>query len=215
MPIETALKSDAHPGEDTDSSNSRERYRIGQRAIFLLVLMSSLWGCSGILGTGKNADYPWTGKKQQILMWAASEKTKVNRGTLDNSKYWEEFYLTSIELRPDLDDFLYFSAEMFKVSRIFEEGKITRQQFEEKSRQLSAIFAREEKRRAQVCSSPSMNPHEYETILFACYRGSLFLGYVNDLRTQLSAAGRQFSVSRCALFGDSIQCATQDPLFFY
>jgi hypothetical protein len=177
--------------------------------------MSSLCGCTGTTRTENYALYPWKAKKRQILRWAASEKTRVDRGTIENSKYWEEFYRTSIELRPDLDDFLYYSAEMIKVSRIFEEGKITRKQFEDKERQLKALFAREEKRRALICDTPGLAIYDYETRLFACYSESLLLDYVNKLRTQLSAAGPQFSVSRCAFFGDSIHCTAENPPFYY
>jgi hypothetical protein len=183
------------------------RYGIGKRTVSVLILMSILYGCSWITGTEYYAPYSWPERKEKILTWAASEKTKVDRGTLANSKYWEEFYQKSIELRPDLDDFLYFSAEMIKVSRIFEEGKVTKKQFEEKSRDLAALFDREEKRRRKLmCSSVSR---------FTCYRGSLFVEYVNDLRTHLNAAGPQFSASNCAFFGDSIQCANTSHAFLY
>ncbi len=191
------------------------RYRIWKEAVFVLILMTGLYGCSVLTAMDKNAFYPWEEKKKQILTWAASEKTKVDRGTLVNSKYWEEFYQTSIELRPDLDDFLDLSAEMIKVSRIFEEGKITKQQFEDKKQQLTALFEREENRRVLRCSLPVSGSYDYENILFTCYRESLFLGYGNDLRTRLSAAGPEFLPSHCAFFGDHIKCTTQKAPFLY
>jgi len=183
-------------------------YKIIGEAVFFLILMSSLHSCRGI-ETGWSI-YPWEEKKEQILAWSTSEKTKVDNGTLKDSEYWKQFYQKSIELRPDLDDFLYFAVEMIKVSRIFEEGKITKEQFEDKHRQLTALLAQEENRRAMLFLFRSKN---YEALLFTCYRESLFLVYVNDLRRQLNAAGPQLSSSHCAFFGDSIQCTTQDPFF--
>lgn len=191
-----------------------KRYKIRREAVFFLILMSSLYSCSR-LGMKESTFYPsWEGREKQILAWANSEKTKVDGGTLKNSEYWTQFYRKSIELRPDLDDFLYFADEMIKVSRIFEEGRITKEQFEDKHRQLTALLAREENRRAKILSSLGTNNYEnYEVGLFYCYRGSMFLDYVNDLQRQLNAAGPQFSISHCAFFGDSIQCTSQNPLF--
>lgn len=189
-----------------------KRYKIRREVVFFLILMSSLYSCSG-LGMGKGTLYPsW--EKKQILAWATSEEAKVDRGTLKNSEYWTQFYRKSIELGPELDDFLYFSDEMIKVSRIFEEGKITKEQFEDKHRQLTALLAREGNRRAKMFTLSSTNISEdHDARLFTCYRGSLFLDYVNDLQRQLNAAGPQFSISHCAFFGDSIQCTSQNPLF--
>lgn len=117
-------------------------------------------------------------------------------------------------LRPDSDHFLYCADEMIKVWRIFEEGKIKKEQFEDKRRQLTALLAQEENRRALMLSASKMNIFgDYDAELFTCYRTSLFLGYVNDLRKQLNAAEPQFSISHCAFFGDSIQCTSQDPPF--
>lgn len=191
-----------------------KRYKVSGEAVLFLILMSSLCSCSG-LGMKEGTLYPsWEGREKQILAWATSEKSKVDRGTLKNGEYWTQFYRKSIELRPDLDDFLYFAVEMIKISRIFEEGKITKEQFEDKHRQLTALLAQEENRRAQILSRSIMNIYEnYEAGLFTSYPGSLFLDYVHDLRRQLNAAGPQFLTSHCAFFGDSIQCTTQDPLF--
>ena len=191
-----------------------KRYKISRKAVFFLILMSSLYSCSR-LGMEEGTLYSsWEGREKQILVWATSEKTKVDRGTLKNSEYWTQFYQKSIELRPDLDDFLYFADEMIKVSRIFEEGRITKEQFEDKHRQLTALLAREENRRAKMLSPSQIIMYEnLEAGLFYCYRGSLFLDYVNDLRRQLNAAGPQFSISHCAFFGDSVQCTTQNPRF--
>ena len=188
-------------------------YKIIGEAVFFLILMSSLHSCRGI-ETGWSI-YPWEEKKEQILAWSTSEKTKVDNGTLKDSEYWKQFYQKSIELRPDLDDFLYFADEMIKVSRIFEEGKITKEQFEDKHHQLTALLAQEENRRANMhSSSRGANAFEnYEIELFSKYRKSLFLTYVNDLQRQLNAAGPQFSSSHCAFFGDSIQCTTKDSPF--
>jgi len=185
-------------------------YKIIGEAVFFLILMSSLHSCRGI-ETGWSI-YPWEEKKEQILAWSTSEKTKVDNGTLKDSEYWKQFYQKSIELRPDLDDFLYFAVEMIKVSRIFEEGKITKEQFEDKHRQLTALLAQEENRRGKIFSSTGINELNEEK-LFRCYRKSFFLGYVNDLQRRLNAAGPQFSSSHCAFFGDSIQCTSQNPFF--
>ena len=186
-------------------------YKIMREAVFFLILISSLYSCSWITAE-KNTLYPWEERKNQLLAWATSEKTKVDKGTLKNSEYWIEFYQKAMELRPDLDDFRYFANEMTKVSRIFEEGKITKEQFEDKQRQLTALLAQEENRRGKIFSSTGINELN-EAKLFRCYRKSLFLGYVNDLQRRLNAAGPQFSSSHCAFFGDSIQCTSQNPFF--
>ena len=186
-------------------------YKIMREAVFFLILISSLYSCSWITAE-KNTLYPWEERKKQLLAWATSEKTKVDKGTLKNSEYWTEFYQKAMELRPDLDDFRYFANEMTKVSRIFEEGKITKEQFEDKQRQLTALLAQEENRRGKIFSSTGINELN-EAKLFRCYRKSLFLGYVNDLQRRLNAAGPQFSSSHCAFFGDSIQCTSQNPFF--
>ena len=188
-----------------------KRYKITREAVFFLILVSSLCSCSWI-GTEKESLYPsWDERKKQILVWSNSEKSKVDRGTLENSEYWKQFYQKSLELRPDLDNFLCFSNEMIKVSRIFEEGKITKEQFEDKRRQLTALLAQEESRRTAKIRSLGMR--DYDEIVFTLNGGSLFSGYFNDLRIQLSAAGPQFSSSHCAFFGDSIQCTTKDSPF--
>jgi len=186
-------------------------YKIMREAVFFLILISSLYSCSWITAEN-NTLYPWEERKKQLLAWATSEKTKVDKGTLKNSEYWIEFYQKAMELRPDLDDFRYFANEMTKVSRIFEEGKITKEQFEDKQRQLTALLAQEENRRGKIFSSTGINELN-EAKLFRCYRKSLFLGYVNDLQRRLNAAGPQFSSSHCAFFGDSIQCTSQNPFF--
>ena len=195
-----------------------KRYKIRREIVFFLILMSILYSCGGIgMKNSIPSPYPppWEESKKQILVWAASEKTEVDRGTLRNSEYWKQFYLKSIELRPDLDDFLYFANEMIKVSRIFEEGKITKEQFEDKHRQLTALLAQEENRRAKVLSAPSITNYyvNYERALFYCHFDSLFLAYINDLKRQLKAAGPQFSSRHCAFFDDSIKCTTQNPPF--
>ena len=186
-----------------------KRFTIRREVIFFLILINSLYGCSAI--TGEERSYPnpsWGERKKQILEWESSEKNNVDRGTLKNSEYWKQFYRKSIVLRPDSDHFLYFADEMIKVSRIFEEGKITKEQFEDKHRQLAALLAREENRRGKI-----LYPGGDEGQRFTLYRESLFVGYVNDLRKQLNAAGPQFSISHCDFFGDGIQCTTQDPPF--
>lgn len=169
------------------------------------------------MGRTYSPPYPWKEKKEQLHAWATSKKTEVDKGTLRNSEYWEQFYQKSIELRPDLDDFLYFASEMIKVSKIFEEGKVTKEQFEDKHRQLTALLAQEENRRAEMHGftgqTPYNNYNKYEGLLFTAYRGSLFLDYDTELRRQLNAAGPQFSVRHCAFFGDSIQCTPQNPSF--
>lgn len=145
----------------------------------------------------------------------SSEKRKADERTLRNSEYWKQFYLKSIELRTDLDNFLWSANEMIKVSMIFEEGKISKQQFEDKQRELTDLLAREEKRRNEaLLRAQGRATYGYqEGERFLLYRGSLFLDYDAILRRQLDAAGPQFSISNCTFFGDSIQCAAQNPPF--
>ncbi len=179
----------------------------------MLILLSSLCSCSVIVGTERWTLHPsLEERKKQILAWANSEKNRVDGGTLKNSEYWKQFYRNTIELRPDLDDFLYFANEMIKVSMIFEEGTITKEQFEDKYHQLTALLAQEEDRRSKMLSGVNVYENN-EAVLFFTYRDSLFLGYVNDLRRQLNAAGPQFSSSNCAFFGDRIRCSTQNQPF--
>lgn len=123
------------------------RFTIRREFIFFLILISSLCSFRIITNTEKDIiDPSWGERKKQILSWASSEKRKVDEGTLRNSEYWKQFYRKSIELRPDLEDFLWFANEMIKVSMIFEEGKISKQQFEDKQREPTDLLAREEKR---------------------------------------------------------------------
>ncbi len=151
-------------------------------------------------------------RKQQIWVWASAERANVEAGTLKNSEYWKLFFRKTEELRPDLDNYLFFANEMIKVSRILEEGKITREQFEDKNRQLSTLLDREDSRRATILSRTHMIVN-YETTLFICYRTSLFRDYANNLQIQLSQAGPQFSGAHCDFFGNSIQCTTLNPSF--
>jgi hypothetical protein len=185
-----------------------KRCKLRRETVFFLILISILYSCGGIW----SKTYPWEEKKEEILAWATSEKTEVDKGTFKNSEYWKQFYQKSIELRPDLDDFLLFADEMIKISRIFEEGKITKEQFEDKHRQLTALLAQEENRRAEIFSRPTTYEN-YVRGLFTVYRESLFLDYVKDLRRQLNAAGPQFSSRHCAFFDDSIKCTPQNPPF--
>jgi len=195
------------------------RYKIRRETVFFLILMSILCSCGGTeVKNNTPYPYPWEKSKKQILAWATAEKTKVDGGALKNSEYWRQFYQKTIELRPDLDDFLYFANEMIKVSMIFEEGKITKEQFEDKHHQLTVLLAQEERRRAKEVYDAKISLYglwgNYEVALFTSYRASLFVHYVNDLREQLKAAGPQFSSSHCTFFGDSIKCTTQNPYFF-
>ena len=154
----------------------------------------------------------WDGRKKRISDWAYSEKIKVDDGTLKRSEYWKQFYRKSIELRPDLDDFLCYANEMIKISTIFEEGKITKEQFEDKHRQLTTLLVQEENRRAEMLSETGIDD-DNEAALFLFYSKSLFFTYVEDLRRRLSSTGPQFSIRHCAFFGDSIQCTTQNSPF--
>jgi hypothetical protein len=188
-------------------------YKIRVKAVFILILMSSLFSCS-VTGMEKSLVYPWDEKKAQILAWATAEKNERDTETPTDSQYWIQFYKKSIELRPDLDDFLYYAKEMIKVSRIYEEGRITKEQFEEKHRELTALFDQEENRRNQVLSSPRMIVNNnFEVGTFTCYRTSLLLTYVKDLQKRLRAAGPGFSGSYCDFFGDRIQCTSKNPVF--
>jgi hypothetical protein len=47
-------------------------------------------------------------RKQVVMTWATAEKARVDSGTLRNSEYWELFFRRTIELRPDLDNYLFF-----------------------------------------------------------------------------------------------------------
>jgi hypothetical protein len=180
---------------------------------FALILMLGLCNCHGSM-LHSSDDYPeqLETRKQHILTWATAEKAKVDEGTLKNSEYWRLFFRRAIEFRPDLDNYLFFANEMIKVSRIFEEGKITREQFEDKHRQLTALLDQEDRRRAAILSRRHILLF-YEMELFYCYRDSLFRDYDNNLRRQLTQAGPQFSNTKCAVFGDSIQCTTLSPIF--
>ncbi len=189
-----------------------KQYFIIRKAVFFFILLSTLCSCSGI-GMETSTLYPSEGRKKQILAWAAHEKAKVDEGTIKNSEYWILFYQKSIELRPDLDDYLYYANEMIKASRIFEEGKITEEQFNDTYRQLSAVLAKEEARRERMLHLTTSSYETYEADFFYGYRGSLFLVYINDLEKRLYAAGPQFSISQCDFFGDSIQCTSQKPPF--
>lgn len=190
---------------------SKFRRKVAFFPVCFLVLVSSLCNCSGI-GTKQETLYPsWGERKKIILSWAASEKNKVDRGILKDSEYWKQFYQKSMKLRPDLDDFLCYANEMIKVSRIFEEGRITKEQFDAKQRQLAALLAMEENRRAARMNS--LGVKDQEEIAFTLRSGSFFSGYFDDLRGQIRAAGPQFSISQCAFFDDSIECTTQNPSF--
>ena len=180
---------------------------------FALILMAALCSCRGT--ELKSRDYYFEQietRRQQIIIWAAAEKAKVDEGTLKESEYWKLFFRRSIEFRPDLDNYLFFANEMIKVSRIFEEGKISREQFEDKHRQLSAILDQEDRRRAAVLSKQS-TLQTYEKELFFAYRDSLFRDYISDLRKQLTQAGPHFSSRDCAVFGGSIKCTVLSPIF--
>ncbi|SPP99613.1 hypothetical protein NBG4_1000005 [Candidatus Sulfobium mesophilum] len=135
------------PDASVEGKLRLHRFTIRREFIFFLILISSLCSFRIITNTEKDIIAPsWGDRKKQILSWASSEKRKVDEGTLRNSEYWKQFYRKSIEPRPDLDDFLWFTNEMIKVSMIFEEGKISKQQFEDKQRELTGLLAREEKR---------------------------------------------------------------------
>ena len=179
----------------------------------VLFLIVGLWNCNGYQTNGRDTySEQLDTRKQHIIAWAAAEKSKVDAGTLRNSKYWELFFRRAIELRPDLDNYLFFANEMIKISRIFEEGKITREQFKDKERQLTDLLDKEDRRRAAVLSQ-EQTLYFYEMELFFFNRESLFRDYANNLRRQLTQAGPLFSIRDCAVFGDSIQCTTRSPLF--
>ena len=180
---------------------------------FALILMAGLCSCRGT--ELKSRDYYFEQietRRQHIIVWAAIEKAKVDEGTLKESEYWKLFFRRAIEFRPDLDNYLFFANEMIKVSRIFEEGKITREQLEDKHRQLTAILNQEDRRRAAVLSKQS-TLQTYEKELFFAYRDSLFRAYISDLREQLTQAGPRFSSTNCAVFDGSIKCTTSSPIF--
>jgi hypothetical protein len=180
---------------------------------FALILIFGLCSCHGEILNRRDAySEQLDTKKQQIMTWATAEKAKVDEGTLRDSEYWTLFFRRSIEFRPDLDNYLFFANEMIKVSRIFEEGKITREQFEDKYNQLTAILDKEDRRRAAVLLR-YQTLQTYEAELLFAHRNSLFREYAKNLRRQLTQAGPRFSDRDCAVFGDSIQCTTLSPLF--
>jgi len=178
----------------------------------LFVLIVCLVGCKDLIRD--THDYPddLEPRLQQIQAWAASEWMKVEAGTLKDSEYWKSFYMKSIELRPDLDSYLYFAKEMIKISRIFEEGTITREQFEDRCHELSALLNEEQRRRAAALPRLDI-PENYEAALFTVYRGSLFLDYMYNLQKNLSELGPQFSSDQCVLFEDGIKCTSKRPPF--
>jgi hypothetical protein len=186
---------------------------LNRKIYFVFFLIVGLCSCNRYDMINSLGDYSeqLDTRKQHIMVWATAEKTKVDAGTLKNSEYWRLFFRKAIELRPDLDNYLFFANEMIKVSRIFEEGKITREQFEDKHRQLTALLDQEDRRRAAILSRRQLLLYEME--LFYAYRDSLFRDYENNLRRQLTEAGPQFSNTNCAVFGDSIQCTTLSPIF--
>jgi hypothetical protein len=181
--------------------------------VFCVDLNTGLCSCQGVvLDSRYNYSDQLATRKQQIMTWATAEKAKVDEGAFRNSEYWTLFYRRTIEFRPDLDNYLFFSNEMIKISRIFEEGNITREQFEDKYLQLTAILDEEDRRRSAVLLRYKTR-QTYETALFFAYRDSLFREYASNLRRQLTQAGPRFSDRDCAVFGDSIQCTTLSPLF--
>jgi hypothetical protein len=178
-----------------------------------IILIIALCGCSGYMVNNRDVYVEQLEtRKQHIMTWATAEKAKVDEGTLMNSEYWRLFFKRAIEFRPDLDNYLFFANEMIKISRIFEEGKITRKQFEDKHRQLTVLLDQEDRRRAAILSQQQIL-NLYEKELFYCNLDSLFRNYANDLRKQLTQAGPRFSNRDCAVFGDSIKCTTLSPIF--
>jgi hypothetical protein len=182
-----------------------------KRMAFFLLLIVGLCDCNGLMMVGgDNYLAQLDTRRQAIWAWATTEKGKVDAGTLKNSDFWKLFFRKTMELRPDLDDYLSFAKEMIKVSRIFEEGKITREQFEDKNRQLTTLLGQEESRRTALFH---IQMHYSEEALFTCYRSSLFLNYISSLQRQLSQAGPQMFYTHCDIFGNSIQCTTLNPSF--
>lgn len=177
----------------------------------LLVLIIGLVSCGGLIGESTYYPDELETRLEQINAWAVSEQMKVKEGTLKHSDYWQLFYMKSIELRPDLDSYLHFAKEMIKISRILEEGKITKEQFDDRYRELSSLLAEEQRRRAAAL--PRLDDTgNYEWGLFTSYRGSLFLKYLDRQQKDLSEAG-QFSNGQCAFFEDSIKCTSKEPPF--
>jgi len=186
---------------------------IKRRFYFVLILVVVLYGCAGDRTYNRDTyTQNLDTLKKQIMDWATAEKARVAEGSLKESEYWKLFFRKALELRPDLDNYLFFANEMIKVSRIYEEEKITREQFEDKYRQLSSILNQEDSRRSVVLSQ-IQTLHFYEMELFYCHRNSLFMDYANNLKEQLALAGSQFSFKDCAVFGDSIQCTSRSLLF--
>ena len=178
-----------------------------------MLLLVCVIGCSGAstLDRYTFAD-TLDARKKEIWDWAAAEDVIVQKGEITQSEFWIFFYEKAIELRPDLDSYLFYAQEMTKVSRIFEEGKITQAQLEEKHKELIGILDEEDSRRAHILER-IQSLHSYEITLFTCYRDSLFKGYTSDLRKILTQEGFKHSLNHCAVFDGSIQCTPRDPVF--
>jgi hypothetical protein len=176
--------------------------------ITLLFFMSSAYGCTGLVVQSHQAySLHLDEGRKQILDWAAEERVNVDAGLLKNSDYWREFYRRTITLRPDWSNALFLADEMTKISMIFEEGKISQEQYENKYHQLYLLYEQDEAMRTNILSRPH-TLHSYEVALFTCHIYSMFRVYEDGLRNQLKEADPKYTTTRCAVFEESIRCVS-------
>ena len=142
------------------------------------------------------------------MRWIGLQKAEVEAGTLKNNSYYVLLRRKILELRPDLTHYLVFADEMIKVSRLYEEGRITRKQLEQKDIELTILVAQEDNRRDAILSQKP-SEYAYETAQFTLYRDSLLKEYMSTLQTRLKESGPQYSVTNCSFFEDRIICTAR------
>jgi len=179
--------------------------------IFLTCVLLELCGCSNMARMTFEDPYErdLDSRQQEILLWVNSEKPKVEEGTLKNSEYYRTLQIKVLQLRPDLTHYLLFAEEMGKVSELYEEGVISKQELEKRDVELTSILSRDDNRRDAILSQLPSVYEAYEIAQFTLYRDSLFTQYLSDLQTRLNKAGPQYPVTRCDVFGDRILCVTK------
>lgn len=175
-----------------------------------MMIVFCLCGCGHLASTVLTDPYErdLNERKQAMMRWIGLQKAEVEAGTLKNKRYYVLLRRKILELRPDLTHYLVFADEMIKVSWLYEEGRITREQLEEKDRELTALVGEEERRRAAILGRVS-SAYVYETDQFTLYKTSLLKDYTSGIETRLREAGPQYSITDCTVVGDRILCATR------
>jgi hypothetical protein len=178
--------------------------------IFLLIFLLGLYGCGRLTKVTLEDPYErdLDSRRQEMSSWSRAEKAKVEAGILKNSEYYRLLHNKVLELRPDLTHYLLFTSEMVKVSRLYEEGRITRKQLEQKDIELTILVAQEDNRRDAILSQKP-SEYAYETAQFTLYRDSLLKEYMSTLQTRLKESGPQYSVTNCSFFEDRIICTAR------